>query len=90
MRTAAILLVIGCITSNALAGGPTREEVAIQPSGPVTISPWRAAAEKRPDPNWDHYRFSVPPGYFYCGWGCHWGWGWSGCGWGFRGCWWGF
>jgi hypothetical protein len=67
----ALLTVAAFIAAGA---GPTREDLAIKPSGPVMISPWRVAADKPPEPHWDHYRFSAPAygycGYYRFGYGC--------------------
>ena len=71
----AITLVL-CLSNGALGAGATgtREELVIRYSGPVTISPWRAADDARQQNSaaqrqWNHYAYSEPAPLYYCGWG---------------------
>jgi hypothetical protein len=65
MKFAPLILLLSLA---ALANAATRAELQIQPTGPLQLSPWRAAADVS-NPNYDHYIYSSPPfcGYF-CGW----------------------
>jgi hypothetical protein len=71
------MLAILAFAVAAHAAGPTREELAIRYSGPITISPGRVAAQAQeaPSPEWNRHAYSTPPCYYYCGWG----WGYYGC-----------
>jgi hypothetical protein len=64
--TAALLVFSMCPAAHSA----TREELAIKPSGPVMMSPWRLAPEKPASPEWNHYCYSAPVGFYgygYCG-----------------------
>src|SRR5690349_8879210 len=69
-----MMIVVVSLSGGALGATPTREQLAIHYSGPVTISPWRAADDARQQSStatrqWNHYCFSEPPPYYYCGYG---------------------
>jgi len=67
-------LAIGLILAMCHVAQPaTREELAIKPSEPVMMSPWRLAAEKPAATQWNHYCYSAPVGFY--GYGCF-GYGW--------------
>ena len=69
-----ILMTLLVATDVVSAADPTREELAIKPTGPVMISPWRAAAEPKTSDHWNHYCYSAPVGFYSCGWGYGYGW----------------
>jgi hypothetical protein len=77
------MVVVLSLPSGALAASPTRDQLAIRYSGPVTISAWRASEDARQQDSaatqqWNHYCFSTPPPFYYCGYGFGCGYGWYG------------
>jgi hypothetical protein len=67
------LLLIVCAVTNAA----TREELQIQPTGPLQVSPWRPADV--PSASYNHYTYSCPPSFYYCGYGGYGCYGFYGC-----------
>jgi hypothetical protein len=67
MRHAMTIVLVLTMCHVGHSAGPTREELAIQPSGPVMMSPWRVAAQKPTSPQWNHYCYSAPLGYYFGG-----------------------
>jgi hypothetical protein len=78
MKPATILFIFAAIfASNTFAA--TRDELAIPYSGPLKISPWRAASETENSPAYNHYIYASPLPFYYCGYyGCGFGYGFSG------------
>jgi hypothetical protein len=79
MKFALLFLLLSICT---LANAATRAELQIQPTGPLQMSPWRAAADVS-DPNYDHYIYASPSPCFSggCGgYGCYGSYGCSGGG----------
>jgi hypothetical protein len=69
MKFAPLFLLLSLCT---IASAATRDQLQIQPTGPLQMSPWRADATVS-NPNYDHYIYAVPLlcGYYgYGGYGC--------------------
>jgi hypothetical protein len=75
MKSAPLFLLLSICT---IASAATRDQLQIQPTGPLQVSPWRAAADVS-SPTYDHYIYSYQPCNYYCGYGGYGCFGFYGC-----------